>query len=407
MTRNPRQWFTLAMAMLAIALLLPACDQTGGQARDGKKAEGENEAPTKLRIISLSPMLTQMILEMGHQRDLVGVDASHAQVFENLNLPTVGDYAKINTETVLSLQPTHVLITAGAEGVPADLSKLAGSNNFKLVTFPYPANVRDVVGILMGQPAALSADSTYISAEQSLARVLRDDHAGLFVANNIMGRLGKIGAITDRVAIPGRKPRVLTVIGVEPRIQASGPKTVLHDLITNYAGAYNAAIPEPKYPTDLKDPKAIAALSADPAEGVGTAPELNREQLLELKPDVIVLVLPGGPPLKEWEFEPRLANIRDLDIPAVKNNRVILISDRAAQVPGTTLPETAAAIAKAVHPSVAAEVDQIMAPPAKPAEPEKKPPTDPTPAKPAGNEAETPAKPAKIETPSASAETKN
>jgi hypothetical protein len=173
------------------------------------------------------------------------------------------------------------------------------------------------------------------------------------------------------VAKPGQKPRVLLVFGLDPRIQAAGPETVLDDLLTQFAGGYNAAIPDIKPLTEaqlnaIADPEkrraAILAAAQDPALTVGTAPTFDREKLLEHKPDVVLIFLPGAPPLEPIDQDPRLVDLKGLNIPAVKNNRVVLINDKTALLPGTGLPKVAALMAKAIHPSIAARVDALMGP---------------------------------------------
>ena len=86
----------------------------------------------------------------------------------------------------------------------------------------------------------------------------------------------------------------------------------------------------------------------------------NREKLLRTAPDVIVLLLPDAPPLESIEDDPRLAILRDLDIPAVKNDRIVLINHPLAQLPSTSLPTIAVLMAKAVHPQLADRIDKAM-----------------------------------------------
>lgn len=377
---------TALFLAILLSLLLAGCEDTG---TTDPNAINPDEPNTKsMRLVSLSPALTQIIRDMGQGDLIVGVDDSHALVFDNNTLPTVGTYDNPSSEALIVLRPTHLLVMTGKEGVPVGLSKLAEANSFKMVPFAVPTDVREVISILMGKfngpPSGGSGDDR-VSSENSLANLLGNDHGGLVVANEMTRQLGRIAELSDRASIPGQRPRVLVAFSLEPRVQAAGPDTVLHDLLQQYAGAYNAAVPEirPISAAELNaisDPEkrkqAILAAAQDPAQTVGTAPVLDRERLLEARPEVILLIIPGEPALKSIDEDPRLLNLRGLDIPAVKNNRIVLISDKTALLPATTLPSVAAQMAKAIHPSLAAQIDDIFGPAAKAGEKGEKPAGD-------------------------------
>ena len=385
----PLKTFALLL-LLALTLggLLAGCDQSPSTGKpDGKDGPAQNKP---LRIVSLSPALTQMIRDMGHANLIVGVDDSHTLVFDKVDVPTVGQYSAVSAEALIGLNPTHVLVMAGQEGPPAALTKQADAGGFKVVTFAVPTNVREVVGILIGKYVPPDAGKETVASDTSLASLLGDDRGGLHVANEMQRQMGRIAELADSGSEPGKRPRVLVAFSVDPRVQAAGPETVLDDVLRQYAGAYNAAIPELKPLTNaeldkITDPEkrkaAMLAAAEDPAKRVGTAPTFDREKLLEAKPEVVLLVLPGDPPLKSIDEDPRLADFRGLDIPAVKNNRIVLISDKTALLPATGLPSVAAQMAKAIHPALAARIDQVIAP-AKPAEEPKKPAAE-APAEPA------------------------
>lgn len=374
---------TFSALVLTLVLLLggilPGCDQSPPTGAAGKDGAVENKP---LRIVSLSPALTQMIRDMGHGNVIVGVDDSHALVFDKLDVPTIGQYSTVSAEALIGLNPSHVLVMAGQEGPPAALTKQADANGFKVVTFSVPTNVREVIGILVGKYVPPTAGKETVASETSLASLLGDDRGGLHVANEMQRQMGRIAELADSASEPGKRPRVLVAFAVDPRVQAAGPQTVLDDVLRQYAGAYNASIPElkPLSSAELEkitDPEkrkaAMLAATEDPEKRVGTAPTFDREKLLEAKPEVVLLVLPGDPPLKSIEEDPRLADFRGLDIPAVKNNRIILISDKTALLPATGLPAVAAQMAKAIHPALAERIDQVIAPP-KAAEDDKKTP---------------------------------
>jgi ABC-type Fe3+-hydroxamate transport system substrate-binding protein len=146
-------------------------------------------------------------------------------------------------------------------------------------------------------------------------------------------RLLRIARVVDNE--PSR--RVLLVIGTDPVIQASG-RGVTHDqLISGYANAENAVGPD-----------------------AGEAPVLDKEALLAAKPDVILLLLPNELPLQPLDQDRRLTLFRGLNIPAVVNKRIVLLSDPLILLPSSSLAKITAQMAKAIHPEKAKEIDQVM-----------------------------------------------
>ena len=129
------------------------------------------------------------------------------------------------------------------------------------------------------------------------------------------------------------RPRVLLVFKLDP-LMVSGPGTV-NDELLEIAGGVNAA-----------------------ADANAPAPVYDREGLLALRPEVILLLLPDAPPLGAQD--PRLATLRGLAVPAVTQNRIVLLSDSQILLPGSHLPDIAGQFARAIHPDLVDGVEQIL-----------------------------------------------
>lgn len=343
--------------LIGLTIALTGC----GDAADGPGeivGDSDGKAPVARRIVSLAPALTRMVVDLGMSPSLVGVGDNDDALPADKNLPSVGPFPNVNSEMLISLKPTHVLVMAGAEGIPTSLDSLASAHDFKIVSFPYPNSVRDVSTILMGE---FSQETGTLVSESSLGSALGNEYLAFSLATAINAELAKIADVTHVIPYE-KKPRVLVVFQTTPRLTAAGPGTVLHDLLTQYCRAENAAIPSMKAPKDIYDPKQVSQANIDPASQVGTAPTFDKEKLLNAKPDVIVLMLPGEPPLTTIDDDPRLISLRGLDIPAVKNNRIVLVSDALALLPSSSLPKTALAMSKAIHPQLADQLDQATAP---------------------------------------------
>lgn len=366
-----------APLVLAALAALAGCDSGPGSV--SIPYESPAEQPPSKRIVSLSPAITRMIVDMGKAQNLVGVaehDASAPKA-----AAVLGNAFSPDAEKLLHADPTHVLVMAGPGQVPAALSRLAESKRFEVIVYPYPRKIEDVMTMLFDPRTDLARFVPPEAAASpgapqtpppppvaSLGSLLEDVNRGIDVAKKLSARLEALSQVTRSQP----QPRVLMVVGVEPEIVASGVGTVLHELLTMHCGAINAAIPKVQAP-DKIDSKQIERLqkldpTADPAHGVGVAPTFDKEKLLAAAPDVVLLLLPGAPPLQDIESDPRLAKFRGLDIPAVKQKRFVLLNDPQIHlVESSAMASVGAIMVKAIHPTLAGEVDRAMELPANPA----------------------------------------
>lgn len=270
-----------------------------------------------MRIVTLAPAISQMLVDMDMGDKLVGV--SEWDMAAPKGLPVVGNFTDVQTEAMLEVAPTHVLMMVGKEGAPTQLQRLADEGAFTLTTWNYPHTIADVADIVYQQ-----------GSEHTLGAVLQAETRAQRLRQDMLAKLDAIRAATAE--LPRR--RTLVVIGSQP-LMASGPGTVNHELIA-IAGGSNAA-----------------------AEATVRAPVYDNESLLALAPEVIVLMMPGSGPLSE--NDQRLGAWASLPIPANEQGRVTLINDPLAVLPSTSLPRIAAELAKAIHPEHAHAIDRALA----------------------------------------------
>ena len=274
-----------------------------------------------LRVVSLSPALSRIMVDLDVADRIVGVgeydDAAPP------GLPVVGTYMDVNSEKIYALKPTHVLTMAGRSGVPASLQSLARTMDFELVGYPVPDSVERIRDIVLGDgnlPGLGSLLGVSDRAEALAARML-----------------SQFEALRNATSTANRIPTVLLVFSVEPTVMASGPGTVLNSMLP-YAGGVNAA-----------------------GDATSTAPTFDREKLLAANPDVVLLLMPGAPKLEAMDVDSRLAVFRGLDIAAVRNGRIHMVNDPLTLLPGSTTPRIAKAMAKAIHPDLAEAIDHATA----------------------------------------------
>jgi ABC-type hemin transport system substrate-binding protein len=320
--RINKQW---AASLLCACMALVGCDRSEPQ------SSGEPDAHA-MRIVTLAPALTKMVIDLGLTDAIVGVGEHDACAPQGAAV--VGNFMNVNTERLYELRPTHVLMMTGQHGVPESLAAMAQSAGFDLVAYAYPNGIEDVGAVLFDEAELLREDSGVRDPDRrSVGAALDMKMQAQRLKLHMFMQLAAIGRVTGSVA----KPSVLLVIGVEPNVRASAPAqtgTVLDDLL-GFAGGLNAA-----------------------AQSQVSAPVYDREKLMGLAPEVILLLLPNDPPLTENDS--RLAAFAGLDIPAVRDGRIALINDPMVLLPATNLPQAAATLAKAIHPDLAARIDAAM-----------------------------------------------
>jgi hypothetical protein len=227
---------------------------------------------------------------------------------------------------------------SGKSGPPARLLELAQSRKFEVHSYAFPTTVEEV-GEMIFSDHELAPDAPGPRPRTpSLGAILSGhDPVARIAAQGVKSKmLNQLDALQNATADRGG-PKVLMLIGTNP-LTASGPGEVLDDVLTHYLNAKNAA------------------------EGMGTAPTIDREKVLSMKPDVILLLSPGAPPLKSIDEDDRLASLRGLNVPAVTNGRVALINDKAVLLNSTPLGRVAGAMAKAIYPDLASQVDAALNP---------------------------------------------
>jgi len=106
-SRPPR--FSLAIALIAV------CWTAGASAGNEPSARPES-AQRSLRVVSMNPSLTRMLIALGAQQVLVGVDeysADHEPAVAAL--PRVGGLFNPSLEAVLALEPDLVVVVPSVQ----------------------------------------------------------------------------------------------------------------------------------------------------------------------------------------------------------------------------------------------------------------------------------------------------
>ena len=242
-----------------------------------------------MRIVSLAPSVTSILLALGAHKELVGVTKWCKDIAEIGSRPQVGDCWKLDIRQIMRLNPTLLI----------------GSVPFATQT----------VATILEQPVAFLALNP---------RSLADIEATIRLLGEITGREIRarklIGAIRTGLAAIKRRARAL----------GQGKK------LRVYCEAWpNPRISSPPWVSEIVH--LAGGLSVVPA-----GQRVTNEAIARAKPELIVLAWAAtGDRAKP---QTALRNPLWKNVPAVKTGRVVVIRDELLNTPGPPLLEGASAL---------------------------------------------------------------
>lgn len=282
---NPawRRVSTIAFAAVLVGVLWSCGVGGGGEER-------KTGASDAVRLVVLSPGLASVVRELGRAEVLVGRHSFDA--WTDASVSAVGDNLGIDYERLMGVEPSVVVMEAGAAAVPARLGRVAAAGGFGVerVAMLSLDDVRASIGVMdrlsrgVGVDAALSSE-----AEALLARF---DGAFAFDEGAARG-LGRV-----------------VVIGATGPLSVTGPGSFHHDLVVRIGG------------------------EALPSEG-GAWMTLGAEDVAALAPETLVVLAPGEPGFDAAGAMPALASA----LPGLfgDGGRVIVVDSETAMLPGPGL----------------------------------------------------------------------
>jgi iron complex transport system substrate-binding protein len=259
------------------------------------------------RLVSLAPSVTELVFALGLGERVVGVTRYCDHPPEAATRSQVGGYLDPNYEAIVALRPDLVLLIQDQ----ADTERRLGQLGLATLRVDH----HDVAGILASiERVAAACDVVERGVELSRA---------------LEARLAAVAATVP----PGPPPRVLVVVGRAAgggsvtSVWAAGPGAFYEDVL-RLAGAANAC-----------------------ATGGVPYPELSREGIGSLDPEVIVDVQPR---LAEQGLDAAAA-VADwqglVEVRAVREGRVVVLGDDFMEIPGPRVVDAVEAVAAAVHGS--------------------------------------------------------
>jgi len=292
--QRPWLWFRLAVALVVACLLLVAAPH----------AQSTQAAGTAHRIISLVPAVTEMLFAIGAGADIAGVSSYDTFPAEAATRPKVGALLDPDFEKILSLKPDLVVVYGTQTELIARLTRVS------IPMFRY-------------EHAGLPDITTTIRA---IGDRVGHGPAGRTLADRIEADLASV-----RARVAGKpRPRTLLVFGREPGglrgIYASGGFGFLHDMLETAGGTDVFA--------DIKRQSV----------------QVTTEMLLARAPEVI-LELHGSTDVPRDRLAAERDSWRMLPaLPAVRANRVYLLTDDALMIPGPRVAGAVKQMADVLHP---------------------------------------------------------
>lgn len=249
-----------------------------------------------IRIVSLAPSVTSILVSLGASRELVGVTKWCRHVAHTGKRPTVGDCWKLNVEEVRRLRPTHVI----------------GSVPFAV----------EAVEEILKQPFLFLAVNP-----RSLADIDMDIYTiGRLVARNKQARelVLKMRSAFSKLSARAKKSRL-----------SNRPLRV-------YAEAWpNPRISSPPWVAEL-----IALAGGEMCVPAGA--RVTDEEVASAAPEVIVLAWTAAN--DRSRIASALTNLKWGKVPAIVNRRVYAVRDEWLNTPGPPLMNGARELLRCIEP---------------------------------------------------------
>lgn len=245
----------------------------------------------EIRIVSLAPNVTSILLALGAGKELVGVSLWCKDVAAVGRRPTVGDCWKLDVPEVMKLEPT--LVIGSVPFAPETVAKL----------------LAEPVAFLALNPRSLSDIENDV---RTLGRLANRAANGEQLIRRMRTAFGSVRRRSD-ARRQTMHPRVYCEAWPNPRI--SSPPWV--DELVTLAGG-----------------KLV----------VPTGQRVTDEQVAEANPDVIILAWAATG--ARAKISPTFRNPTWKNVNAIRNNRVFVVSDELLNTPGPPLVQGAQELEK-------------------------------------------------------------
>ena len=239
-----------------------------------KAEEGTTVFSDTSRIASIGGSITEIVYALGEEGRLVARDSTSTYPEAAAKLPDVGYMRALSPEGVLSVNPTGILALQGSG--PKEAVDVLKKSSVSFIEVPDHYNHQGILEKIrvVGKALGVEAKAEKLAAETD----------------------AKLTAAEKQTAAIKERKRVLFVLSTQGgKILAAGSDTAA-DGIIRLAGAVNAV------------------------EGFSGYKGMTDEAIVSARPDVILTMKGGGPPISEEEL---FANPAVASTPAGTNRKMI------------------------------------------------------------------------------------
>lgn len=262
-----------------------------------------------MRIVCMSPAISQMISDLGESGLLVGVH-QRDEFVGKAGIEAVGDNVQLDYEKLIRLKPTHVILQKLKTGVPEKLKGFAEKYGWSIHEFEIDT-LDDVWETLVGE-----------GEQKGLGDILKVGEKAKRLVSELRGQLESVSRVGGKLEGDGRL-KVLMLVYTSP-MTAVGPGTYLNEIL-RYCGGENV----------IKETTS------------SLYPTIDYEKIIAMHPEVILLFGQAKSALSETGILSREEAIaQGLNLPESVNVKIVLIDHDKAFLPSTSAVSVAEMIAK-------------------------------------------------------------
>jgi iron complex transport system substrate-binding protein len=285
----------LVAAIAAVALIVGR----------GNRRGPVSTRPGGVRVASITPAGTDMVIAIGAGDQLVGVSNYDTDREGVAGKPRVGDYQNVDWEKLAELGVNVLVLQYAPDRMPAFIQQRCQEMGITIANI-HLDTIDDISGSMLALGDAIGQPERAKTAVLKLVQEIQD------VQRRVEG-------------LPKVKSLVVTN---DSDFSLAGPGEFL-DEILGIAGGMNAAAKLGKM-----------------------YPAVDRETIASLAPDVVIRLVPDG------DRKPQVIEAGNQiwatmkDLPAVQNRRVYVITDWFCEMPNSHVGELAQRFAEILHPEI-------------------------------------------------------
>jgi iron complex transport system substrate-binding protein len=263
-------------------------------------------APPKssaVRIASITPAGTDLLVGIGAADKIVALSNYDDDREGIAGKPRVGDYQNIDWEKLSESGANLLVLQYAADRLPPYIAQRCGEMGIRIINLK------------------LDTIDEICRAMVQLGDAIGSHEAGISAASRLRAQLDAVKA-----RVKDLTPVRTLIVTSDSSFSLAGPGEFLDEILA-IAGGQNAAAP-------LGHPY----------------PDVDREMLMTLSPQVVIRLVPDG------DRKPQVVLAGDqvwkslTDLPAVKNRRVYVITDWYCEMPGFRIGDLAEKFADILHP---------------------------------------------------------